>query len=196
MARINLEQFRKEILADTGGQLSRAAYALANERFQENKEQLMEDFENHEVTQEIEAGPEPEESDLIDDKGRANLYSFIGFEGDEGRDELEDIRTILEQDITIKQSPNKGDAKWQFGIFIPSDDDLENVTPMPWGTSRSWLRAIERGISGINHYLYRLESGRSEGGIQVKGDYRHGQARFKPRGYVFALLTKFKNQFK
>lgn len=206
MARINIEQLRKTVLEDTNGKLTKAAFERATEIFEESKLQLIEEFDNHPVTVEIENGPESDNiSDTINDPnesedGKGNLYSFIGFEEGTGEEEINNLKQTLQEDIIIKNTPQKtsiGKIKWQFGVFVPSNDEFEKITPMPFGTGRSWLSGIERGISGIARYIYRhgIEASRSTSGIQTKKNYR-SSASFVPTKYLLNMLNAFRKSFK
>lgn len=207
MPRINIAQFRKEILQDNDGKLNRAALALANERFDEAHEELLAEFNSDDITREIEAGPESENiSGTIDDPNTeetGNLYSFIGFEGNEGFDQITELREQLEDHVVLKNLQQKtmdgSIIKFQFGVFVPPEGELIRLTPMPWGDGSSWLKGMERGISGIAYYIYRsigIAKSRSGTAVQSKGQnpYRK-DASFRPKEYLLTMLNKFVKSF-
>lgn len=206
MPRINIAEFRKQILEEVGKKMSNEAFSVAREKFAIMREKLQKDFKEHLVTQEILDGPTPETSKSGAISGRGNLYSFIGFNFDEdqGKNHIEAIQQILEESVTIR--PTKTfkiggkNVVWSFGVFLPSEEQLIEVTPMPWDSASSWLVGVERrGISNLNHYIFRafLAGSRSSTGLQVKGTYRKGEGSgtFRTVPYVFALLKQFRGLF-
>jgi len=160
----------------------------------EAQQKMIQDFENHPVTQEIDSGPEGyNQSGTLG--GYGNLYSFIGFE--EGMDPLAVIRRLLKKALTIRAIPsNHKSMIMQFEVTLPSKEDLFNATPMPWQSGRSWAEGIERGISGLGNYINRTSfSSRSGEGVQTKNRIRGGQ--FRNTKYLSAILVELqKNIYK
>jgi hypothetical protein len=160
----------------------------------EAQQKMIQDFESHPVTQEIDSGPEGyNQSGTLG--GYGNLYSFIGFE--EGMDPLTVIRRLLKKALTIRAIPsNHKSMIMQFEVTLPSKEDLFNATPMPWQSGRSWAEGIERGISGLGNYINRTSfSSRSGEGVQTKNRIRGGQ--FRNTKYLSAILVELqKNIYK
>ena len=120
-------------------------------RFNQIKEDMIEEFMNHPVTREILGGPDAaNESGTLD--GITNLFAFIGFDKSEGgAKQIEPILRIFDQ-ITIR---DVGAAKGgrTFRVAFPSADDIWDVTPVPWASgTRSWAQGIETGLSGIGFF--------------------------------------------
>lgn len=206
MAKIRYELLRKEIGKNRA--IIDFAYNLAKESFEEKKQQLLEEFDNHPVTQEIQDGSQdPLGAANITNvtEGRGNLYTFIGFDVS---DPISPVREVLEKSTNLKRTSlgaryTKDAIIYNFPIETPSlDGELANAAPMPWGSSISWLRAVEKGISGLNSYIYWKSKGRSGGGLQAKNpdgspkEIRSLDSNSKPIKYVSKILTDFIKQFR
>ena len=155
-------------------------------------EELMKDFETHNVTVEIEGGVGASNASKTL-SGYGDLFSFIGFK--KGSDPIEKIRNYLLGSIRInKRAHAKSNNGYVFRARGPSMKELEQMTPLPYDPSRSWVRGIERGISGLGYYLQsarrKLNSSRSGGGIQVKTNKLRGGS-FKPVKYMSNLINRF-----
>lgn len=160
--------------------------------FNNLKRQMISEFANHPVSQEILIGPEgPNLSGTLG--GYGNLFSYIGFYAEDRP--LDPVIKLLEQ-TTIKFSRLiDGGALWN--IFMPAKEDIWEVTPMPWATGRSWAKGIETGISGVGYYLYlekEVPQSRSEAAIQLKKKLR-SRIRFKNTKYISEILAKYEKLF-
>lgn len=158
------------------------------QRVEELKQQMMDEFMNHPVTEEIMNGYNATNtSNTLN--GQGNLFSFIGFESDDAP-----IIPIIEVLEKISVSFGRVTANSVIAnISLPSAKDVFAVTPMPWASGRSWAKGIESGISGIGFYIQKYGQGRSEGGFQAQSKVRSG--RFKNTPYISALLTKYRLLF-
>jgi hypothetical protein len=152
------------------------------------KKQMIEEFMNHPVTEEIMNGYNSENiSNTLG--GYGNLFSFIGF--DFGDAPIMPIIDILEKtNVVFSRS---GRNILTANITLPSAQDIFAKTPMPWASGRSWAKGIESGISGLGFYLNSYGKGNSNAGIQVKSKMRGG--RFKNVPYISALLNKYRVLF-
>lgn len=167
---------------------------IYHERFEVAKAIMIEEFEMHPVTLEIEQGyTDPAFGRNLSGRlgGVGNLYSYIGFSKNEGNP-LDPIRSILNS-ATIGRSVVKG-GKVVFGAKIPLKEQIFSVTPMPWANGRSWAEGIEKGISGFGFYLRtdEAENSRSGGGIQVQNKARSG--RYKNGPYISKIINNFLNR--
>lgn len=165
---------------------------LVDEYVERNKQQMVDEFENHPVTKEIEAGPEASNiSNTL--AGQGNLFSYIGF--NEGSNPTEIIKDILINDVKVDNKPTiqavGKDLKVTFPVSAPTMTEIESVTPMPFEGGRSWVRGIEKGISGFSYYIFKkyLKGSRSGTGLQTESEIRTGS--FKPTSYVSTILKKF-----
>lgn len=157
-------------------------------RFNQIKEELLDSFNFHPVTKEIEMGPSADNiSGTI--KGEGNLFSFIGFS--RGDNPTDAIRSRLKNiNMTIKFRSAE-----VFQIFVNSPDRQEifRMSPMPWAKGRSWVKGVEQGMSGLGRFLYgNYPSSRSGAGVQTKGSVR--KVTFSNVKYVSAILRKFENE--
>ena len=188
--------------------------ANMQKKFELATEHLIEEFENHPVTEEIKGGIEANnESGTLN--GYGNLYSFIGFDSDEP-DPTDIVVEILESDLKlvvtrkpdVTTSGDKIKLKYNYSIRVPREK-LKEATPLPWEVALSWLYQIEIGISGFGQYLsskmndlsstkrpdkFNKPPSFSEGGLQTKNQLRGGS--YKPVPYFNALLRDFVTFFR
>lgn len=162
--------------------------------FNQIREEMLEEFSNHPITQEIDAGPKLGwNSPFLG--GQGDLFSFIGFDRDDNP--TEPIKKML-KGLRFYTVFSKGlDHKFEVRFF-PTMDDIEQITPMPWAQGRSWAKGIETGISGLGYYLnietkYDPPNLRSTAGIQAKKKIRGGQ--FRPTKYMSEILNKYRAKF-
>lgn len=164
-------------------------------QFENIKQRLINEFLNHPVTKEINAGPYANNtSGTLSNISQGNLFSFIGFEL--GTNPTEEILNILERiEINLIKTYNSISVI----IKLPTPEDIWAVTPMPWQEGRSWAKGIESGISGLNYYLYNKnlndDSSRSGVAIQIKNKPIRSYARYIPTQYISTLLKKYKTIF-
>jgi hypothetical protein len=189
--KINIEEFRKDILSSSEFQL--AAKIEAEKMLEINKEILIKNFNNHPVTMEIEAGEEASNiSGTLGHKG--NLFSFIGFP--EGSNPVSVVRELLSEIKLGNMKKNIAYNTIEFKVDVPSQEQFESVTKMPWETGRSWLYEIERAISGLSSYLYgQFKNSRSGTGLEADHEVSSGRT-FTPIKYFSAMMEKFTNSFK
>lgn len=176
------------------------AYQRASKDLEKYKRETLAEFNNHVVTQELDAGPDATNiSDTLPGtREDANLFSFIGFSrGDKPTDQ---IRQILNEEINISNNPasrktQKG-VNFAFPVNVPTLKSIEERTPLPWEKGRSWIKGIERGISGLGYFLSGIfgspDPSRSGGGIQ--SDYKVRGGSFSPTKYLSEILKNLKNK--
>lgn len=151
------------------------------------------EFAQNPITQEIEDGPfTSNTSGLLG--GYGNLFSFIGFPI--GSDPV----TAIKQKWAsvrfgglrdVKLSNNK--AKYIYRVSIPSPDDFESISPLPWASGRSWLKSISTGLSNLGYYLQFRGKGRSGGGVQQ--DRKIRSANMKTDPYFTRIYNIFSKTF-
>ncbi len=158
--------------------------------FNQIRQEMLDEFTNHPVTQEIDMGPKLGwNSPFLG--GYGDLYSFIGFNKDDNP--TEPIKKLI-KGLRFFTVFSKGlDHKFEIRFF-PAMEDIEQVTPMPWASGRSWAKGIESGISGLGQYLNKEHSSsRSSAGIQVQKKIRGGQ--FRPTKYMSDILNRYRAKF-
>jgi hypothetical protein len=158
-------------------------------RFETLKNQMINEFLNHPVSQEISGGPEASNSSGSLG-GYGNLFSFIGFEEDD-----EPLKPILEQ-LQATNFIYSGEiaSGVKFSILLPTAKEIFEVTPMPWASGRSWAKGIESGISGLGFYL-KLKSKNSRSGEAIQTSVKTNTRRFKNQQYISLLINKYSNLF-
>jgi len=182
---IILRQFTKSSLfkRETRKYLERKVLAIRNE--------MLEEFDQHLVTQEIMMGPTALNISGTLPGGEGNLFSFIGFE--KGSSPIKDLRSILKS-YRVRFT-SVGGTRMSVKVSIPSRLEAFKVTPMPWAKGRSWVKGIEHGISGLGRYLYSRRPGsRSGEAIQIKKKFKPGK--FRNTGYVSRILKNYKQQIR
>ena len=205
---INQDVIRKKLKAlKTNKRALNFAFDKALDRFGDLKEKMLEEFDEHPITQElIEGSNDPLGAENISNTlhGRGNLFTFIGFQ--RGTNPVEGVREISDNFTTLRKAPDVSDTdtgiRFKFPISVPSRDELEDATPMPWGTAKSWFFRVEKGgIRGLNYYIYwkmidNEEVSRSGAGTMAKT--RDGKRlvklrdlEFQPMPYFTPILKKF-----
>lgn len=168
--------------------------------FNQIRQDMLDEFLNHPITQEIDMGPKLNWSSPFLG-GYGDLFSFIGFERDAKPTEpivklIKGLRffTVFSQGL---------DHKFEIRFF-PTLEDVSKVTPMPWAEGRSWAVGIESGISGLGSYLnietdYSPPDLRSTAGLQAKDKAGNlvtiRSARFRPTKYMSEILNKYRAKF-
>tara|TARA_X000001036_G_scaffold300940_1_gene280019 strand:- start:6234 stop:6842 length:609 start_codon:yes stop_codon:yes gene_type:complete len=189
--RINVRGLEREIAAKGYKIIQPQAEAKVKNAVNKVKEQLMDDFESHPVTEEIEGGPNA--SNLSNTLGGyGNLFSFIGFSS--GDDPISPIRSLLAQSIQIKSFKRKSSILgFSLELKIPTIEEVKKVAPMPWSTN-DWVDAIEKGISGLGQYLHQNDgsftSSRSGKAIQIQAEIPGRGGVSSPVEYMTEIFTK------
>ncbi len=173
-------------------QTQKQAFEFLNEKVERAKDELLTEFNQSPVTQELEAGEDA--SSLVLPQGYGNLFGFLGF--DAGREPIGPVREELEKIEITSRKPQVSGRTWVFRIIFPSEEDLEKVSKMDWESGRSWINAVTKGLSGFSHFLSSLKRrlGRSGGGVQVESDLRSSGEYFAGTPYVIGMLGRFKRK--
>lgn len=166
------------------------AYKAMRVVFQNAYARMIEEFNRHTVTQEIEMGPNGLNiSDTLG--GYGNLFSFIGFDSDDKP--IDALRALLVDGTYFKQTIYKN-RNWYFQVYFPTRKEIDAVTEMPWEGGNSWAEGIERGISGLSYYMFkRWQNGRSGTGFQLPYDNLE-DAHFAPKPYLSEILADFRER--
>jgi hypothetical protein len=211
MAQINIGMIKTQIAKDTGYTntvLKKAATERAQLIFNDAILVLKRDFEESEVTKEIEGGiASPNISNTLGGgDAPKNLFSFIGFD-ENGPNPVEPIRKLL--DPSNPSGPKLGPAvkipdqlpKFSFTVDVSkTKEQIFEKTPMPWGAGLSWAEKIETSIPGFANFLNRFTKtvgadgkfvSRSGGGTQTKNQLRPDTFTPPQKGYISTLLANF-----
>jgi hypothetical protein len=182
--RINKKLINKEIFNNT--EVKKFVRVIVQKEIDKQKKLFIQDFESHPVTKEIEG-----EENALNLSGTlggyGNLFSFIGFS--KGSNPLSPIKALIEK-ISVAKNIKGKNQSFEVNINVPTKENFENVSKMPWESGRSWLFDIERGISGLGAYLYgKFTGSRSEGGVQSK--YTYNNKVFRPVPYFSRIYQNF-----
>lgn len=181
--------------------VKKTALNLATSNFNKVKNKTIEEFEDHPISREIASGPDGPQSKYLIGPSDGNLFSFIGFNADDNP--IEDIINYLQESIKLVKNPiiDSKNNLIKFKVKYPTltDSGTTSAAPMPSGTSKNWLYAIEKGISGINNYIYKrgktIRPSRSGPGIQAKTAGKlqrvRSGARFRNSSYFSSVINKF-----
>lgn len=200
MAKLNRIQFQKDLFTKRNVEsFVGIARSAANTRLIFARQALLKDFDEHLVTQEIKGGSQdPQDQQNVSSTlgGRGNLFTFIGFNF--GEDPVKELRAFIENSIVQENRPEikikDTKVSYDFITHHPNLEDIYVATPLPWASS-SWVRGIEKGISGLANYIYWKfsEQSRSFYGQQARNSLRNIQ--FNPVDYMTVILNKFKAKF-
>jgi hypothetical protein len=189
MARgVNSKDLNSAILSDS--KVKKKFMLVAQKKLNLAKAKLIDDFVSHPVSQEIKGGASAGNvSGTLG--GYGNLFSFIGFES--GNSPVDKWIRFLESKIKINESrsskySDNDTVGFRFEVDGVSDGDFTSVSPMPWEPGRSWIKAIEQGISGFSFYISK-KLGRSGGGVQSNHRVRSGQ--YSRTKYWTSIWKKF-----
>jgi hypothetical protein len=183
---INLGLLRRKIKPVAQNFLVKEARQKLGKITRDLNRELVKEFLSNPITVEIENGPN---SDNLSQtlKGYGNLFSFIGFEANS--DPIRPILDILSNSIkvsSIVRSPSE--IAIEISVTLPTKEEIAAVSPLPWA-EKSWVFAIESGLSGLGSYLQTdrgFESSRSGTGIQLNKKIRGGS--FVRKKYMSAIL--------
>jgi hypothetical protein len=172
------------------------AFQQAQNEMSKIKQELLEDYNDHPVTKELEAGADSENiSQTLN--GIGNLTTYIGFQ--EGSNPTEPVRDKLKT-VTLnpkgKVSDNDSNLSFEFDVIAPSIEEIESVGSLPFEQGNSWIRGIENGISGFGAYIYgrMFKNSRSGKGLQGRKSFRQGN--FRPVSYINEIMNKFYSKIK
>ena len=164
-------------------------------------------FENDPVTKEIEGGVEA--SNLSGRlSGYGNLFTFIGFYAEDKP--IDVLRRLLFEEVDYEEdrylSVRKSAVNGKFitykisvrGYGLPDIYENEELFfPDGWSDG-TWVEAMERGVSGFEHYLNStgILDGRSRSGegIQVKNTMRQGSMKASP--YLSKIFKLYESRLR
>ncbi len=176
------------------------AFYNGNRTFESLKKQfLLREFDNHEVTKEMIAGPDKESSDVIPG-GYGNLYAFLGF--NKGTDVTGPVRKILDgqtkmSNRLISRTQKRGTnlIVYEFAATVPTMEyfaQVESLRPPDWG-GKSWVEYIEEGVPNFAYFIFNrkgYESSRSGPGLEAKNKIRE-TTNIQPISYITKILEGF-----
>lgn len=206
MASINYRLLRLEIQKQATKGLAKKIEPLIKAEFKARKETfLLDEFDSHPVTRELEAGPELESSAYVQN---GNLFSLLGFNaGEEPAAELRDaldksVKLLPGMDVKVSGDKLVFSKKIEYPTIDEVSDLSAKVAPLEW-TTRGFVGLIERGITGLPWYFFstgvaftRRISRYSRSGTAIQKDDKQRTGTLGPIRYISDILAKFKNSLK
>ena len=158
----------------------------ARKFIEQKRLELESEFLSHPVTIELKEGVDAKNNSGTLG-GYGNLFSFIGF--DKGFDPIAPVLQLIKKiKVSGKIRSNKNSVT--FEVSIPTQEEFEKASKLPWESGRSWLYDIEKTISGIGHYLYQKSKvSRSGNGVQTQKSVNN--LVFRPVKYFSVMLENF-----
>jgi hypothetical protein len=193
--KITIDQVTKKEFANSKV-FRNLAYGAAKKKAEALKKKAIDEFNQHEVTKELERGTSGRNSLLLG--GRGNFFGFLGF--NQGERPVQIVRDILEQKINLKDKKGKlkkltkTTFQWDFDMKIPEATDIYSVTPMAW-SSKSWVKGVEKGITNYAKTIFK-DTDRSRSGVALQTQRNVGFITFSPTPYITALLAKLRREIK
>lgn len=156
-------------------------------KFENNKSELLEKIKSHPISEELKSHTTPS---LFLSNSHGSLFGFIGFPfGEEPINELLDFLNDNIEFIPATSIDLRGLTR--FSCSFPSIADFNNRFPLFWEPGRSWVYAIEDGISGLGYYISN-KYGRSKEGVQVETLVNRSE--FKTTPFLTPILNEFKSK--
>ena len=196
MAKVYAARIKRNVMKAMGERPTQElAYRMMKERFDKAHKELLKDFETHPITREIASGPSAENvSGSLG--GYGNLFSFIGFStADKPTQEVRDFLNFRSRVFKRSRKVRGADSiAFVFRIQTPTTEEVENIAPSPWG-GRSWVRGIERGISGLGYFLFNSKGvGGSRSGTGIQAENRIRNLVYRPTKYMSYILKVFRKK--
>jgi hypothetical protein len=198
MAKFNYLEIHRSIARSKQGE--RRVRTVWENRVNEQLPSLLEDFDNHPVTKEIQAGPSPQNKSISGALEEGNLFSFLGF--DFGDNPTAPVREVIQNEVRlatgVRKEPTASKTRFRFSLRIPTQK-LNEVSKLRWESGKSWINAVQNGIGGFSNYLWKKFIGpRSHSfyGIQAKHSVRGGDDSSKPVPYLKQLFANFVERLK
>ena len=190
--KLNLQQMlKKQFDPSKSKALENLAFASASKKVKTAQQMLLQEIDEHEVTQSLENGTKSSALGY-----QANIFEFLGF--NRGVKPVEVLRSAYSNFIHLKRVPLKKKVSatkinYDFTVSYPSLTEIYAQTPLPWGGGRSWVRAIEKG--GVSNFNFTLANSRfttSRSGTAIQSEYQVRDFNYKPVPYLSPIINKFR----
>lgn len=173
------------------------AKRIAREKFNEGLDNFIKEIEDDPVSQEIIGGTSIERSRYIKGRGSrkygGNIFSFFGFKS--SREPIKQLVKFIRDSFRLSVGTRKlnKNNNFIFPVIHPTEQEIKDNNLLDW-TNRSWITAVERGISNVTNYIMKKGKGRSEGGWQIEHEI---DKTFVPtKNYFSQKYSNFINFFK
>ena len=168
---INIRLLREEIARQSDRTVRPLVEKAVKLDFKTKKEQFLDYFDSHPVTEEIKAGPEAFSSIPSISNAGGNLFSLIGWYKEQKP--ITSLRAFLKGGVqlgTTRRGQLKGDRMvFATPVTIPTADEVDTFaatdpqTALEW-TDRSFTNLLANGVTGLPRYLFDLTK-RNKGGF-------------------------------
>lgn len=169
--------------------------AVADLFFNGLKRDVIDKIRNDKISQELTNHTAP--SPILDAPG--SIFGFLGLV--EGQEPVEEIINIVERIMTYKLSRRLIRGGLKLTIKVPDKKDFRtDDLVLQWEGGYSVVDAIEKGLSGLTHYIstkekpYAIAYSRSGDGVQVKTKVRDDK--YQPRPWISLIFQAVKDQAK
>jgi len=177
MSKLNMRSIKNKVENST--KFKAVSKTKAQRVLKEIKKEALDEFNKHPVTKEVEAGTSASNSTGTLG-GYGNLFTFMGFESSDTP--VERARKLFSASIQLQKV-----SKNTYKITMPNEETFASET-MPWESGRSWLGAVEQGISNFSYYMYKkFGAGRSGKAFQAKHLVR--SVTFMPIKYMSEIMN-------
>ena len=184
---INEKELDKQI--GNSKRFQQEARNLVNNQLNKAKANMIQEFNAHPVTQELEAGPDGQNmSGTLG--GYGNLFSFMGFRSSDNPTKA--VRAFLQSFVKIKKETAKGSLTRDFIIDAPTISDF-GFARMPWESGNSWVKSIETGMSSFSYYMHKAYQA-SRAGIGMQIDNKLHSTSSMPKRYMSLILENFRKR--
>lgn len=209
MGSINLAVLNREIAAQANKSIQSRGNKVLERAFEKQRNVLLQEFNNDEVTKSIESGPSGNDG-IVNTKKGGNLYSLIGFNA--RQNPIAALREILFGKIKLRNNFSAkvvgGKVVVERTVEMPSLKEIENETSGKYGvgewTNKSWIKLIEDGVPWFRYYLFGEKYSKwSRSGTAIQAKNRETGEPVQVRNesfsgipYLSKLLRNFKNRIR
>lgn len=193
MPKFNYLEIHRSIANSKQGE--KRVRTMWEKRVAQNLPVLLQEFDNHAVTKEIKAGPNPNVKSISGAVPEGNLFSFLGF--DYGDKPTDAVREVIAEETRlatgVRREPSSSKVRFRFSLRLPTQR-INEVARLPWEAGKSWVNAVQNGIGGFSHYLWKKFIGprsRSFYGIQAEHSVRDTKDSSTPVDYLKGLFNNF-----
>lgn len=199
--RLLREEIERQVIKNADAIFNKEIKPIVTKKFKALKQELLDSFDEHDVTQEIEGGPSAD-SKFVKTIAGGNLFSLLGFNG--GENPTAELRKVIKEKVNLKiesvtRKNTKNGILWEIPVEMPTLGEIEKEAasrnPLDW-TSRGWTYLIEHGIPWFAHYLFRergFKTSKSGTAIEVKGTISQGRTSIHGTPYISEIMRKFQD---
>lgn len=185
----NSKEFVKEALYELQRRIYPQEMIVAKRLFEGIKKELLFFIETHPVSQELITHRSP--SEILNTTG--SLFGFLGFHS--GTRPIDTVLKITAEKTRYKVRKRLLGRGFVLDLILPELSDYRvDELVLPWEGGIGLVEAIERGFSGLDHYvkttIHNARS-RSGDGIQIQNQVR--QRNFTGRPYLSEIFQRVRD---